>query len=280
MRVLVVGATGVLGRQVVPRLVERGHSVRVVIRDAGRVPYFQQMGVETALGNILDLDSLQAAAVGCEAALHLATAIPRAGERDWSLNDRIRREGTRNLLAAAPANGVRRYVQQSIAMLYGDTGQQIVSESAPLQPSPVIQSAADMEDMVRASTLDWCILRGGLFYGPGTGREDEWRQAARESRLVYPEDGSALLSQVHVVDMARAVVLAAEKAPPGSVYNIVDDEPVSYKRLYAYVAAQMGAPEPKGGGPRVLRSFACSNARVKQELGWEPAYRTFLSGLA
>lgn len=279
MRVLVVGATGVLGRQVAPRLVERGHAVRVVVRDPARVPFFQTMGVETALGDILDAASLEAAAEGCEAALHLATAIPRPGG-DWSLNDRIRREGTRNLLAAATEKGVGRYVQQSIAMLYGDTGQRIVSESAPLQPSPVIQSAADMEELVRASELDWCILRGGLFYGPGTGREEEWRQAAREGRFVYPEDGGDLLSQVHVVDMARAVALATEKAERGSVYNIVDDEPVSYKRLYAYVAAQLEAPEPRGGGPRVLRSFACSNAKAKKELGWEPAFPTYLSGLA
>jgi nucleoside-diphosphate-sugar epimerase len=254
--------------------------VRVVVRDAERLSYFRQMGVEAAIGDILDLGSLQTAAGGCEAALHLATAIPRSGERDWSLNDRIRREGTRNLIAAATKNGVRRYVQQSIAMLYGDTGQEVVTESAPLRPSPVIQSAADMEDLVRASTLDWCILRGGLFYGPGTGREEDWRQAAQEGRLVYPADGSDLLSQVHVVDMARAVVLATEKARPGSVYNIVDDEPVSYTRLYSFVAAQLGAPEPTGGGPRVLRSFACSNARVKEELGWEPAYPSYLSGLA
>lgn len=280
MRILVVGATGVLGRQVVPRLLERGHTVRAIVRDPGRVPLFKRMGVETVMGDILDGESLKVAARGCEAALHLATAIPRSGERDWSLNDRIRREGTRNLLDAAALNDVRRYVQQSIAMLYNHDGQEIVTESAPLHPSEVIQSAADMEEMVRASALEWCILRGGLFYGAGTGREEEWRQAAQEGKLVYPGDGRDLVSLAHVVDMARAVVIATEKAPPASVYNAVDDEPVSYRELYSYVAAQLGAEEPKGGGPRVLRSFGCSNARLKEELRWQPAYPTYRSGLA
>jgi nucleoside-diphosphate-sugar epimerase len=101
-----------------------------------------------------------------------------------------------------------------------------------------------------------------------------------EGRLVLPGDGSGLLSLVHVVDMARAVVLAAEDAPAHSIYNVVDDEPVSYKRLFTYIAAQLGAAEPKAGGPVGLRSFGCSNARIKRELGWQPAYSSYRSGLA
>ncbi len=281
MRVLVVGATGVLGRHVVPRLLERGHGVRAIVRDRKNMAFLQQMGAEPVVGDILDGDSMQAAARGCDAALHLATAIPRSGsDRDWSLNDRIRREGTRNLLAAAANNGVEHYVQQSIVFLYGEHGQEIVTEAAPLQPTPIIQSAADMEELVRASALHWCILRGGLFYGAGTGREDEWRQSAREGRLVYPGDGSDIVSLVHVVDMSRAVVAATENAPPASTYNIVDDEPVSYRRLFAHIAAQLGVAAPYEGGPRVLASLRCSNTLAKQELGWQPVYPSYRSGLA
>src|SRR5579885_2934342 len=101
MRILVVGATGVLGRNVLPRLLERGHRVRAVARRVEQVEMLQRLGVEARLGDILDASSLLSAAKGCDAALHLATAIPRPGQPgDWSLNDRIRREGTRNLLAA------------------------------------------------------------------------------------------------------------------------------------------------------------------------------------
>jgi nucleoside-diphosphate-sugar epimerase len=279
MKILVVGATGVLGRNVVPRLIEGGHVVRAIVRHSKLMPFLEYAGVEPIFGDIFDSDSLNRAARGCEAALHLATAIPKSRDGDWSLNDRVRREGTHNLLAAAAQNGVKRYIQQSITLVYGDRGRMIVDESAPIQPMPLIQSAVDMEDLVQASALDWCILRAGLFYGAGTGREDEWRLAARQNRLMLPGDGSNLLSLVHVVDMARAVVAATEYAPSGSVYNIVDDEPISYERLFTYIAAQLDMTAPNTGGPKILPSLGCRNARVKEELSWQPSYPSFRSGL-
>ncbi len=280
MRILVVGATGVLGRNVIPRLLERGHHVRAVARRAEQVEALQRLDVDALPGDILDEASLLAAAQGCDTALHLATAIPRAGQKaDWSLNDRIRREGTRNLLAAAAQAGARRYLQQSIIFTYGDYGQQLIDESAPLQPAPYLQSAADMEALVQASSLDWCILRGGLFYGPGTGRVEDWRSRAQEGRLRLPGEGDALLSLIHVVDMARAVVLAVEQAPAGSIYQVVDDEPVSYRALFGYIAAQLGAAAPTPGWSPVA-SQGCSNARIKAALGWVPAYPTYRSGLS
>ncbi|HST90429.1 MAG TPA: NAD(P)-dependent oxidoreductase [Ktedonobacterales bacterium] len=279
MRILVVGATGILGRHVIPRLVERGHAVRAVVRRTEQAGILRGLGVETAPGDILDQDSLYASARGCDAALHLATAIPRGPGGDWSANDRIRREGTRNLLAAATLAHVTRYLQQSITFLYGDTGAALVDESAPLRPSPRIQSAADMEELVRGSALEWLILRGGSFYGPGTGREDDWRAQARAGTLPLPGDGSALLSLIHVADMARAVVLAVESAPARTIANVVDDQPVSYRALYGYIAVQAGTPEPPAGGPPTA-SLACANARIKELLGWQPAYPTYRSGLA
>jgi len=280
MKVLVVGATGVLGRNVVPRLLERGHDVRTVIRRPERAHFSQLLGAEPVAGDIFDLESLSSAARGCDVALHLATAIPKSPEQDWSVNDRIRREGTQNVLAASARTGLKRYIQQSIAFLYGDCGRIIVDESAPLQPAPIIQSAADMEEMVRASSLEWCILRGGSFYGKGTGQEERWREDARQGRLMLPGDGSDLISLVHVVDMARAVVMAAESASPGSIHNVVDDEPVSYKSLYTYIAAQIDAPAPQPGGRKAPRSLGCSNAKIKRDLSWQPVYPSYRSGLA
>ena len=281
MRVLVVGPTGVLGRNVVPRLLERGHRVRALVRQEAQAGGLRRLGVEVAPGDILDRESLARAAAGADAALHLATAIPRPGEpQDWRRNDRIRREGTANLLAAAAGAGLRRYVQQSVALLYGERGACIADEAAALHPSPVTASAADMERLVMASPLDWCVLRSGLFYGPGTGREEGWYREAREGGLRVPGDGRGLLSLVHLADMARAVVAALEAAPAGSVYNVVDDEPVCYRALYGYIAARAGGPEPRDGGEASLPSLGCSNARLRRELGWEPAYPTYRSGLA
>lgn len=276
MKVLVLGATGVLGRSVVPRLIERGHTVRAVVRSAEQVTALCRLGIEAVPGDILDPESLSTAAPGCDAALHLATAIPRAGG-DWSRNDLVRRDGTRNLLAAAARAGIRRYVQQSIIFLYGDRGVQIADETTPLSPAPFIQSAADMEGMVRASSLDWSILRGGAFYGPGTDQENAWFEKARTGQLFLPGDGEGLISLIHVADMARAVVLAMESAPPQSIYNVVDDLPVTYWELYGFVAARLGAADPAPGGP-AARSLGCSNERLRA-LGWNPAYPTYRSGL-
>ncbi|MGE5333787.1 MAG: NAD-dependent epimerase/dehydratase family protein [Nitrososphaerota archaeon] len=280
MRVFVVGATGVLGRQVLPRLIERGHRVAAVARHTVDVERLRRLGIDAHSGDILDAQSMREPLRGCDVALHLATAIPAPGpQRDWSRNDRIRREGTRHLLAVAQEHGVRRYVQQSITFLYGDGGDQLVTEERPLLPGERISSAFEMEQAVRAASLEWVILRGGAFYGPGTGAEDAWRREAEQGTLVTPGDGSALLSLIRVEDMARAVVLAAEAALPGTTYNVVDDTPVCYGDLYRYVASQMMAPEPATGGAPVA-SLGCSNAAIRRALGWEPAWPSYRSGLA
>jgi nucleoside-diphosphate-sugar epimerase len=278
MNVAVIGATGVLGRHVVPRLIERGHQVRAIARRPGEIKRLRRLGVEAVPGDILLPDTLLPATAGCEAALHLATAVPRPGTTpDWSLNDRIRREGTRNFIAACQANGLRRYLQMSITLLHGDHGADIIDA---VQPDPITQSAVDMEALVRGAAFEWCILRGGLFYGPATGREDEWRRAARAETLQIPGDGTGLMSLVRAVDMARAVVMAVEWAPAGSTYHVVDDRPVECQALYRYLAAQVDGPEPELGGEAILPSLGCSNGRLKADLGWEPLYATYQAGLA
>jgi nucleoside-diphosphate-sugar epimerase len=269
-----------LGRQVTPRLRERGHEVRVVVRKPEQAAKFQRLGVNAVLGDILDAASLRSAVTGCEVALHLATVIPKSdGPQDWAPNDRIRREGTQYLLTACQEAGVRRYIQQSTAFLYEDRFPQLADETMPFLPHPMLQSTFDMEELVKASTLNWCILRGGLFYGPGTF-EGGWRDAARQGMLPLPGDGSGRLSLIHIADMAQAVVLAAESAPARSIYNVVDNQPVTYKELFEYIAALESGPAPAAGGPAFLPSFACRNDRLKTALGWTPVYLTYRSGLA
>ena len=195
MKLVVLGSTGVLGRNVLPRLCERGHQVRAVARRPEQIQPLERMGMEAVLGDILNPDTLTGATAGCDVVLHLATAIPRAGRpQDWNLNDRIRREGTRNLLAACQSNGIRHYVQQSITLLYGDCGNQIVDETQALHPIPLVESAFDMETMVQASSTEWCILRAGLLYGPGTWREETWRQEAHAGQLSLYGQGDAYMS--------------------------------------------------------------------------------------
>lgn len=251
MKIFVVGSTGVLGRHAVPRLLERGHQVRTVARKAEQVKQLQRLGADAALGDILDAESLGRTATGCEVALHLATAIPKpGGAQDWAPNDRIRREGTRNLLTACHHAGVRRHVQQSTCFLYRYQPGALADETTPLEPPPFLQSTLDMEELVQVSPLDWCILRGGFFYGPNTF-EDAWREALRQGTLPLPGDGRAQLSLIRQVDMATAVVLAAERAPARSIYNVVDDRPVTYKELFDYMAILVGGPAPKIGRAHV-----------------------------
>ncbi|HEX5807580.1 MAG TPA: NAD-dependent epimerase/dehydratase family protein [Anaerolineales bacterium] len=282
MRVLVVGATGVLGRNVIPRLLERGHQVRAVVRRNEQARFLNAMGAEAVLGNVLDAKGMTTAARGIHIGLHLATAFPENSSQDWSLKDRIRLEGTRNLLDALIKNGAQHYVQQSITLVYGEQGEEIVDETAPSQATPINQSAIEMEAMVRDANLGWTILRGGLFYGPGTGREESWWQAARHGRMTIPGDGSDLISLVHVVDMARAVVAATEHMPTqaGSTYNIVDNEPVRMKDLFRYVSAQASEQEPRTGGPRLLPSLGVRNVRAQIELNWRPVFPNYQIGLA
>lgn len=283
MRVGIVGATGVLGRQVVPRLVERGHVVRSLVRSEPDMTRLLALGVNAMVGDILQPDSLPRALDGCDSVLHLATAIPRAGtpNPDWSLNDRIRREGTANLVGACRNLGIERYVQQSIAHLVTNGSADLLDEDAPVHVSPVTASATDMEEIVRSSGLHWTILRGGAFYGPYTGRDEAWRNQARSGQLRFPDDGAGYISLTNVTDMAVAVVLAAETALASAVLAIVDDQPVTYAELFAYLAHIEGGPDPQPGGPPTpWPSFRVSNARARTVLGWEPRLRTYRSGFA
>jgi len=280
MRLAVIGATGVLGRHLVPRLVERGHAVCATARKEADLERLKRLGAEAVRADIFDPPSLRAAVVNCDAAIHAATSIPTpGGGGEWAVNDRIRREGTANLLAACRAERVRRYVQQSIAMLHIATDARPQTEDDPVGAYDRIRSALEMEQLVAQSELDWCILRGGAIYGPGTGRAEAWRSQARGGVLILPGDGNGFISLIHVADMAAAMVAVVERGQPKQVYIAADDQPATYRDLLGYVAAMEGAAPPGAGAPLMLPSFRVSNAKLKA-LGWAPAYPSFRSGLA
>lgn len=280
MRIAVIGATGVLGRHLLPRLIERGHAVCATARKEGDLDRLKRLGAEAVSADIFDADSLRAALVNCDAAIHAATSIPKpTGGGDWAVNDRIRREGTANLIAACRIERVRRYVQQSVAMLHIASDARPQTENDPVAATERIRSALDMEQLVRESGLDWRIVRGAAFYGPGTGRAEAWRSQARGGVLVMPGDGNGFISLIHVADMAAAMVAAVERGPPESVYLAADDQPATYRDLLSYIAALEGAAPPSAGGPVLLPSFRVSNAKLKA-LGWVPAYPSFRAGLA
>jgi len=275
MRVLIVGATGVLGRSLVPALLARGHQVRALARDPARVPE----GAEAVRGDLLD-PSLELAPIakGCDAAIHAATAIPKdpAAPGAWEMNTRLRTEGTRRLVDACEAAGVRRYVQQSIEMAYADSCEDELDESAPLDPSParagIVGPVREMEAMVQASRLDWVILRCGLFVGPGTG-QDALAERLRAGAEIIAGSGRGWFSPIHVHDAADAFVVALELAPPGSVLN-ANADPLRLGAYVEAVAKAVGAPPPARDPSRPdPPRYRCTAKRLRT-LGWLPRHAT------
>ena len=214
MKVLVVGASGVLGRALIPLLLDAGHTVRALSRH----PLKSGLGVESVAGDLLKSD-LSPIVEGCEAVVHAATAIPSNPSQPgaWTLNTQLRTLGTRRLVDAAQAAGVQRYVQQSIIMAYADGGDAWLDETAPFDSSPAraatVEPVREMESLVRASSLDWCILRGGQFAGPGTA-QDRLLEALASGTATVPCTGAYFISPIHPADMASAAVAALAITAP------------------------------------------------------------------
>lgn len=283
MRVFVAGATGVLGRALVPRLRAHGHTVRALARSPGRETALRDAGVEPARGDLLSADAprwLPGALDGCDAAVHAATAIPRepGAAGAWDANSRLRIDGTRLLLDACLAAGVPVYVQQSIVMAYRDGGDAWLSEDWPLDTSAgraaVCGPVIEMEALVRGTSLGrvrWTILRGGTFTGPGT-LQDALLDGLRAGQAVIPGTGRAYLSPIHVADMASAVARAVEAGLPGATLNVVD-EPVRQATYYNELADLLGVPRPAiDDRQREPPSFRCANTAARDALGWRPAH--------
>jgi nucleoside-diphosphate-sugar epimerase len=285
MRVFIAGATGVPGRALIPQLLEHGQSVRALVRSpesAAKLRGEKDL-VEIVQGDLLVPETVQQLPEmmkGCDAVMHLATAIPGnpSAPGAWETNTRLRTEGTRSLLDAALANGVDYYFQQSIVMAYINGGDEWLDENTPLDTSRTIsEPVIRMEAMVREVPIEkmpWCILRGGLFVGPGTG-QDETVARIREGKMVVPCDGSNYISLVNVADMARAFVLALTNAMPGTTFNIVA-EPVRNGEYLDHIASLLHVPAPpRDPSQPCPPSHRCSNEAARAFLGWEPLHSIY-----
>lgn len=286
--VAVLGATGVYGRHLVPRLVAAGHRVRALVRTPASAAASAACGAEVRAADIFDPASLRAGLDGCDLAINLATSLPSPAKQggDSSTNNRVRREGVPIFLDACTTSGVSRVVQQSIAMVHCGGGDAWVEETTPFVASPpttvgeALTAARDMEAIVAKSPLDWLILRGALFYGPGTGFDDDWFSRARAGKLKLPEAGTDYVSLVHVADMADATMAALSRWPSRQRLIVADDEPVRWRDLFGFIAASVGGPEPQAGGPARFPSFRVRNTRARAVLGWTPRFANYRIGLA
>jgi len=285
--IAVLGANGVYGRHLVPRLAARGHRVRALVRRPEAAALARACGAEPHIADVFDGASLRAGLDGCDVGINLATSLPGpSGRGDFAANDRVRREGTPIWIDACRAAGVGRIVQQSVAMVNAAPGDAWADEDTVASTggtdvaSLSIAAALDMEQSIRASGLDWLVLRGGLFYGPGTGFDDDWFARARAGKLRLPGDGSDWVSLIHIADMADATAAAIELWPSRQTLIVADDEPARWQDVFAYVAALAGAEPPQPGGRQGFPSFRVSNRRAREALAWTPRYRSYREGLA
>lgn len=300
MRVFVAGGTGVLGRYLVPRLVALGHQVGALVRSAEGAAQVREAGATPLLGDVLDATSLAAAIPGHDVVIHAATKLPRAfpgRPADFAATDRIRREGTQHLLAAAIAAGITRFVLQSIVWVHGDAGDVWLDEGAVLRPGPLARSAVDAEAMLREAAahhgLAADILRCGAFYDARSWHTREILQRLRHRTAPIIGDGANYQSFVHVSDAAEAFALAAGGTRAGDTYFVVDDEPVRLADYLRWLARAIGAGAPLQVPEFLARltlgaamadaygaSLRCGNGRARRQLSWSPRFASFRAGYA
>lgn len=304
MRVFVAGATGVIGRPLVPALLAAGHEVTAMCRSAASAEQARAAGAEAAMADALDAGAVQDAVAVArpDAIVNQLTALPkridpRRMQRDFEQNDLLRSEGSVILAGAARAAGAK-LIAQSIAFMYeaGPPGA-LHAEDDPLllDPPPAFARTADAVKTLERATLDagGTVLRYGYFYGPHSSiaRDGAFVTDLKRRRMPIVGSGAGVWSFVHVDDAAAATVRALQ-APPG-VYNVVDDDPAPVAQWLPVLAQAAGAPRPMRvpaflarllagdyGVTIMTRSQGASNARAKRELGWEPTHPSWRQGFA
>ena len=314
MKVFVAGATGVIGRALVPQLVSAGHQVVGMTRSGSKQDLVRSLGARPVVADALDPDAVAQAVAAAEpeVIVHELTALSgtmslrdaRHPERSalFIVTNRLRTEGTDHLLAAGRAVGARRFVAQSFAAFrFSAAGGPVLAEDDPIDPGPpgALQPGLDaMLYLERAVTaIDWgegVVLRYGGFYGPGTAisraADAPMAGQVRKRRLPIIGNGGGVFSHVHVDDAAAATVAAVDHGRPG-VYNVVDDEPAPAREWLPVLAGALGAKPPRRipqwlaqlvagttATATMTEAKGASNGKAKRELGWELRYPSWRQG--
>ena len=309
MRILVAGATGAVGRQLVPVLVLAGHAVIGTTRTPAKAEAVRQMGAEPVIVDGLDAEAVRAAVIAKqpEVIVHQMTDLAdvtdlRHFDRAFAVTNQLRTSGTDVLLAAAREVGVRRFVAQSFCgWTYGRRGAPVKTEADPLDPDPpqelrrTLEAIQHLERAVIGSEQpEGIVLRYGSFYGPDTGMLSRVMiDQLRRRRVPIIGDGGGWWSFIHVADAASATVAAIERGRAGNIYNIVDDEPAEVSEWLPTLAAIVGAKPPFHvptwlgrllAGEHMVAMMtearAGSNVKARRELGWHPSHPSWRAGCA
>jgi 2-alkyl-3-oxoalkanoate reductase len=308
MKVFIAGASGAIGRPLVRRLVGAGHEVTGMTRREERAEEIRATGAKAVVCDAFDAPALESAVreASPEVVVHALTALPpridyRAKDDPLAATNRVRSEGTRNLVAAARAAGARRMVAESVAFLYAPEGSWVKDEEAPLfhgAPGTFGGAVAALSELERQVTeaegIEGLILRYGWLYGPGTyfDRDGSQTEDALKRRAPIVGKGTGTFSFLHVDDAAAATVAAVERGAPGT-YNVVDDEPAPMREWLPVFAEAVGAKKPLRvpvwlarliAGPAAASTATqlrgASNAKAKRELAWQPSHPNWRQGFA
>jgi len=307
MHVFLAGAGGAIGRSLVPLLTSHGHTVTGTTRSAAKAERLRALGAEpVVLDGLARAAGLAAvAAARPDAILHEMTAIgglgnPRRTARAFEPTNRLRTQGTDNLLAAAQASGVERVIVQSFAgWPFARTGGPVKAEDDLLDVDPppqlrgILAAIRHLEDAVMSA--GGVVLRYGGFYGPGTSLApggEQW-EAARTRKLPLVGDGGGVWSFVHVEDAAAATLAALERFAPGQIYNVCDDDPAPVREWLPALARAAGGKPPRRvprwaarllAGEHVVTMMCeirgASNAKAKAALDWTPRWPSWREGFA
>jgi nucleoside-diphosphate-sugar epimerase len=307
MRIFVAGATGAIGKRLIPLMVSSGHQVFGMTRSAGKAGMLRAAGAEPVIADALDAEAVRNAVVTARptVVVHEMTALSKMNDLrhfDTGLaeTNRLRTEGTRNLLRAAHEAGVERFIAQSFTGWPNvHTGGRVKTEEDPVDPNPpkamrnTLAAIRQLEEMVSVDAgLTGVVLRYGAFYGPGTSITEggDIVEMVRQRKLPIFGGGTGVWSFIHIDDAAAATLIAAERAPDG-IYNIVDDEPAEVSEWLPELAGAIGAKPPRRlpawigrlamgeAGLHIMTQVrGSSNAKAKRVLGWRPSYGSWREG--
>jgi nucleoside-diphosphate-sugar epimerase len=297
LRIFITGASGVIGRRLVPQLVAGGHQVSAVARSPAKHSKLEALGARPITVDLFDGASIAQSVAGHDTVINLATHIPHSTAKvllpgAWRENDKLRRITSSLLVDAAIAKGVARVIQESFAPVYPGQGDAWITETTPLQPvrynRTVIDAEQAAERFARSGGLG-IVLRFAGFYGPDSTHLGDMLLSVRWGLLPLPGDPEAFFSFVSHDDAATAVIAALSL--PSGAYNIVDDDPVTRRALGDTLATLLGVKPPRRPVPKWItrllgsigelmsRSERISNRKLREASDWHPRYPSIREGL-
>jgi nucleoside-diphosphate-sugar epimerase len=307
VKVFVAGASGAVGKPVVRELIARGHEVVAMTATDSKRPALEELGATAVVGDVFAAEAVAALvrSAGPDGVINLASK--------WSINptrtsqltpaNRIREEGARNMVAASISAGARRYVNESMIFIYGygDYSEPLTESQPPGKEwrrglQRVVDAIVAAERVVRersqSGEIEGACMRFGFFHGRHADSTYLLLDMVRKRKLPLIGDGQTVRSWIELDDAARAVVDALERAPAGSAYNVVDDEPVTMRNYIGELVRLSGSKPPRrlpywlvnAAASYVAPAFGrgrlpISNAKLKQELGWNPRFPTYREAL-